>query len=115
MVDFIINGIFWVLAIYGFIEIIKTVAVAITKVNFKNNGIYIIIAVKNQENKIEGFLRSFLFRMIYGKDEYINDIYITDMNSTDETKKIIEKLEPEYDQIKLYDWQTCKQMLEKRC
>ena len=114
MVDFFVYGIFWVLALYGLIEIIKTIMLAVTKVKFKNNGIYIVIAVKNQEERIEGFLRSFLFRLIYGKEDYINEIYIADLNSTDGTRRIIEKLEPEYKQIKLYDWHTCKQKLEEK-
>lgn len=114
MVDFIMNGILWVLALYGLIEIMKTIARAIIKVDFKNDGIFAIIAVKNQEEKIEGFMRSFLFRLIYGKEEYLKDIYIVDLNSTDNTKKILDKLEDEYTQIKVYDLQTCKQMLEKK-
>ena len=44
---------------------------------------------ENQESKIEGFMRSFLFRLIYGKEECIKDIYVTDLNSTDETSKIL--------------------------
>ena len=114
MVDFITNGILWVLALYGLIEIIKIIARAVIKVDFKNNGIFAIIAVKNQEEKIEGFLRSFLFRIIYEKEEYLNDIYIVDLNSTDNTRKILEKLEREYNQLKIYDFQTCKQILEKK-
>lgn len=113
MADFIITSIIWILALYGFIEILKTIIISFTKVDFRNDGIFLIIAVKNQEAKIEGFLRSFLFRLIYGKEEYIKDIYITDLNSTDGTSKILEKLEPEYKQIKVYDWQTCKQVIEK--
>ena len=114
MIDFFVNGILWVLALYGLIEIIKTIIVSLTKVRIKNDGIFLIIAVKNQENRIEGFLRSFLFRLIYGKEEYINDIYIADLNSTDQTKKILEKFETECKHIKVYDWQTCKQVVEKK-
>lgn len=112
MAEFVITSIIWILALYGLIEIIKTIIVSITKVDFRNDGIFVVIAVKNQEAKIEGFIRSFLFRLIYGKEEYIKDIYIADMNSTDKTKEILEKLEPEYRQIKVYDWQTCKQLIE---
>lgn len=114
MTDFIITSIIWVLALYGLIEIIKTIALAYTKIKFDKEGIFVIIAAKNQEERIEGFVRSFLFRLIYGKDEYIKEIYIADLNSTDKTKQIVEKLENEYKQIQVCDWQTCKQILERK-
>ena len=64
MGEFIINGILWVLALYGLFEIIKTIVYTYTYTNLKADGIYVIIAAKNQEKKIEGFLRSFLFRLL---------------------------------------------------
>lgn len=67
MWDFIFNAIIWVLALYGLIEIIKTIIYTYTYTNLNPNGIYVIIAVKNQADKIEGFLRALLFRVIYGK------------------------------------------------
>lgn len=113
MAEFIITSLVWVLALYGLIEIVKTILISMLKVKIDNNGIYIIIAVKNQEDKIEGFLRSFLFRVLYGKEEYIKDIYVTDLNSTDNTYKILENIEKDNKEIKIYDWQTCKQVIEK--
>ena len=73
MGDFILNTILWTLALYGLFEIIKTIINIYTYTNLKSDGIYVIIAVKNQEEKIEGFLRSFLFRVIYGKEDAINN------------------------------------------
>ena len=61
MLDFILNGIVWVLALYGFIEIVKTIYYACVYSKIKTEGIYFIIAVKNQEEQIEGFMRSILF------------------------------------------------------
>ena len=89
MFEFIINGIFWVLALYGLIEIIKNIIYICTYTNLKSDGIYMIIAVKNQENKIEGFLRNFVFRLIYGKEEQVKNIIIADLNSNDDTNKIL--------------------------
>ena len=50
--DFILNTIFWTLALYGLFEIIKNIIYITTYTNFKSDGIYLIIAVKNQEEKI---------------------------------------------------------------
>lgn len=112
MLDFIINGIIWTLALYGLIEIIKTVYYIYTCTNLESKGIYFIIAVKNQEERIEGFMRSILFRVLYGKEEYIKDIIVTDLGSNDGTKEIVEKLAEDYRFIRLVDWKTCRELIE---
>ncbi len=112
MLDFIINSIIWIFAIYGLIEIIKTIYYICTYTKLESDGIYFIITVKNQEDKIEGFLRSILFRMIYGKEEYINNVIVVDLGSTDGTKEIIEKMSKDYKNIDLVDWKTCKELID---
>ena len=112
MENFILNTVLWTLAIYGLFEIIKTIINIFTYTNLKSDGIYLIIAVKNQENKIEGFLRSFLFRVIYGKEEFIKDIIIVDLDSNDETPVILEKLQKEYEELKITNWRECKEVIE---
>ena len=112
MGNFIFNTVLWTLALYGLFEIIKTIINIFTYTNLKSDGIYVIIAVKNQENKIEGFLRSFLFRIIYGKEEFLKDIIITDLDSSDETPVILNKLQKEFDEVKVTDWRGCKEVIE---
>ena len=112
MLDFIINGIFWVLALYGLFEIIKNIVYICTYTNLKSDGIYVIIAAKNQENKIEGFLRTILFRIMYGKEECVKDVIVTDLNSSDDTMKILEKLSKDYDGIKVVNWKECKEVID---
>lgn len=112
MAEFIINGIFWVLALYGLFEIIKNIIYICTYTNLKSDGIYMIIAVKNQENKIEGFLRTLLFRLIYGKEEFVKDVIVTDLDSKDDTMKILNKLSEDYDCIKVANWRDCKEVID---
>ena len=112
MLYFIINGIFWVLALYGLFEIIKNIIYICTYTNLKSDGIYVIIAAKNQENKIEGFLRTILFRIMYGKEECVKDVIVTDLNSSDDTMKILEKLSKDYDGIKVVNWKECKEVID---
>ena len=112
MFNFISNAIIWILAIYGLIEIIKTVYYICTYTKLESDGIYFIIAVKNQEEKIEGFLRAVLFRMIYGKEEYIKNVMVADLGSKDKTKENIEKLSNDYKNINLVDWKTCKELMD---
>ncbi len=112
MLNFITNAIIWVLALYGLIEIIKTIYYICTCANIESNGIYFIIAVKNQEEKLEGFMRSILFRIIYGKEECVKNVIIADLGSTDKTKEIAKKLEQDYNFIDLMDWKNCKDLID---
>lgn len=112
MLTFIFSVIFWTLALYGFIEIIKNIYYIVTYTNLRANGIYVIIAVKNQEEKIEGFLRTVLFRMLYGKEEMIKQMIVADLGSTDETAKIVEKIAHDNHEIKAVNWKECKEIID---
>lgn len=110
--DFILNTIFWTLALYGLFEIIKNIIYITTYTRLKSDGIHFIIAVKNQENEIEGFIRSTLFKVLYGKEDYLKNIIIADLQSTDKTKTIAKKLEKEYDCLKVINWKECKEIFD---
>jgi len=106
-----ISVIIWTLAIYGLFEIIKNIIYICTYTNLNSKGTYFMVAVKNQEESIECYLRNLLFRIIYGKEE-VKNILVVDLNSKDNTKKIVEKLEKEYEQINLINWKECKELME---
>lgn len=112
MLDFIFNLILWTLALYGLFEIIKNIIYIFTYTNLRADGIYLIVAVKNQEDKIEGFLRSILFRFLYGKEEYIKDIIVTDLDSKDKTSEILNKIQKDYDCVKVTNWRECKEVID---
>lgn len=110
--EFLLNTIFWTLAIYGLFEIIKNIIYINTYTKFKSDGIYLIIAVKNQEERIEGFLRSTLFKILYGREEYLKNIIVADLKSKDHTKEIARKLSEEYECIKVLSWKECKDIID---
>lgn len=110
--EFILNTIFWTLALYGLIEIIKNLIYISKYTRFQSDGIYLIIAVKNQEEKIEGFLRSSLFKILYGREEYLKNIMVVDLKSTDKTKEIAKKLSKEYECLKVINWKECKDIID---
>ena len=112
MENFIISSILWTLALYGLFELVKQIINMITYTNLKADGIYIIIAVRNQEEKIEGFLRSSLFKIFYGKEEYIKDVIVADLGSTDKTKEIISRMSLDYDCVKTTNWKECKEIID---
>ena len=112
MGNFIINSVLWTFALYGLFELIKQIIYMCTYTNLKVDGIYVIIAAKNQEEKIEGFLRSIMFKILYGKEEEIKDIIVTDLNSKDKTKEIIEKMANDYEYLKVSNWKECKDIID---
>ena len=112
MIDFILHVIFWTLALYGLFELIKNIIYLYIYTNLKSEGIYIIVAVKNQEDKIEGFMRSFLFKILYGKEDYLKNIIVTDLESSDNTKEILKKLSNDYEIIKVANWKECKDLID---
>ena len=104
MENFIINSVLWTLALYGLFELIKQIIYMCTYTNLKE--------VKNQEERIEGFLRSILFKILYGKEEYIKDIIVTDLNSTDKTKEIVDKMSTDYECVRITNWKECKDIID---
>ena len=110
--EFIIKTIFWTLALYGLFEIVKNIIYIFSYTKFKSDGIYLIIATKNQEDKIEVFLRSVLFKIFYGKEEYLKNIIVSDLKSSDDTKEIIKRLSKEYKNFKVLNWKECEELIE---
>ncbi len=113
MAEFILNSILWTLALYGLIEIIKVFIYTFTYKRVDSEGIYLIIAVKNAEQKVEGIIRGILFHNFYVKEEHIQNVIITDLGSTDETARVLEKMKKDYNNIQIMDWEECKKKVEK--
>ena len=112
MENFIINSILWTLALYGLFELVKQIINMVTYTNLSADGIYLIIGVKNQEERIEGFLRSSLFKILYGKEEYIKDIIVADLNSTDKTREIVRRMSLDYECVRITNWKECKDIID---
>ncbi len=106
--------IFWTFAIYGVCELFKNIIYTLNFNKVNKEGINLIITVKNQEENIEMFMRSTLFRIIYGKkeDEIIKKVLVTDLKSSDKTKEILNKLELEYDFLEVINWKECKEIID---
>lgn len=110
--EFVASVVIWTLSLYGLFEIIKNIIYISTYTKFKADGIYVIIAVKNQEERIEGFLRAILFKIIYGREEFLKNIIVADLKSEDKTKEIAKKLSKEYDCLKVLNWKECKEIID---
>jgi len=112
MIDFILNALVYILAIYGIIEIVKKIYYIMQFTNLNEDGIYVIIGAKNQEKHIEGVLRSILFKIMYGKEEVIKKVILTDLDSTDNTMKKLKIFKKENECIKTMPWKECKDIID---
>ena len=112
MMEFFFNTVTWTFAFYGVFEFIKNILFLCTYTKCKTDGIHLIVTVKNQEDKIEGFLRSILFKILYGKEDYIKNIIVADLKSEDNTKEIAKKIENDYDMVKVLSWKECKELID---
>lgn len=100
MVNFFLDSIIYILAIYGIINLIKEV---IFNIKYKNeiDSIKHYIYVKDAEDIIEIYIRDILF-----KYPNLKNITIIDENSKDNTYKILEKIKSEYDYINIVKSET---------
>ena len=112
MLEFILSTIFWTLAFYGLFELVKNIIYICTYTKLKSDGIYVIIAVKNQEDKIEGFLRSILFKILYGREEELKNVIVADLESKDDTKTIAKKLSKDYECLKVFSWKETRELMD---
>ena len=112
MSEFVINGVFWVLALYGLIEIIKTIWISFTYTDLSAEGIYVIVAAKDGEERVEGYIRSFLSKLMYQKETEKTNIIIAGLESRDRTEEILLKLKNEYEGIEFTSWSKCKAIID---
>ena len=69
-----------------------------------------IIAVKNKEDIIEGFLRNLNFRILYGKENLIENIIVLDLNSSDNTRHIVERFSNDCSNVRLINWNEFEEL-----
>ena len=55
-----------------------------------------------------------MFKVLYGEQEYINSIFLTDLNSTDNTKDILLRLTNDYENINYIDAHDLIKLLENK-
>lgn len=112
MINFIFYCILWTLAIWGLIDIVKNV-----KKNIKNRiaeleDIFVVVAVKNKEKQVEGIIRTEIINNIKNNNLSFKKIYITDLESSDNTKVILEKLSKDNEIIENIDLGECIRLFE---
>lgn len=104
MPDIIFNILIYFLAFYGAVVLVITVADSIwfrTRESFPD--IRAVLLVKDGGERIEGVVRGMLSREVHRKLMIGEKLTVVDLGSKDETKKILEKLSEEYEELEIID------------
>ena len=98
-------------AILGALQILKN----ITDMIFGSGSeLLIVVTVKNQQDKIEGIIRSIAWKSLNGLGHScVPTILIVDLESTDETPEILKRLSRDYEFIKVTNRQGYIDLLTK--
>lgn len=115
MLNIIIQSIICFLALYGIIQMGLNIYDAIQNFRIpKKEDVFIIVTVKNQQDTVEGLIRSLVWKSLNNEHGgIIPNILVVDMGSTDETLEILERLHTEYDFIQVTDSKGYLKVLEK--
>ena len=100
MVEIIVQLIIGLFAVYGFIQLFINIVNSIRIRNQRNDGIKLIMAVKNRQDNVEGAVRSIFINGVLDRVGAENVLYVADMGSTDDTPRIIHNLCSRYDNLK---------------
>lgn len=104
----------YVLAIYGIIQIGLDIISMCIYNKMEADSINVCVFVKNQEDKVEYFLKSLIFNTIEkNRDKEVSKVYVCDMGSTDDTIEIINKLSKESNYIEIIDRNNIEEMFDK--
>jgi hypothetical protein len=90
----------YLMAAYGiFCLAVSLVSRLYCRVGLPDERMKLFLMVKNTENMIEGVVRSIFLNNLLKNTIPAQRLYIIDMGSSDDTRKILSRLEKEYDSI----------------
>lgn len=105
--EFIVYLLVWIFCIYGILSLIQD-NIRIKSYKAIQEKIKIILTVKDVEDGIESYIRELSF----GKN-FFNNLVVIDMESRDDTIKILKELEDEDINLKILEKKEGKNYLEE--
>lgn len=57
-------------------------------------------------------LRSILFKIMYGKEDIIKKVILTDLDSRDNTLKTLKNFKKENEYVNVSTWKDCKEIMD---
>ena len=88
---------FWFFAILGFTGLVHRIIQVIFERMEAKKRYYVLMTVKNEENAVEGMLRSVVWTHLNQRNgSILPEIIVVDLDSTDGTYEILNRLSEEY-------------------
>lgn len=106
MLQRLIECIIYILAVYGLLILVLEVAALIRKriAGYKPEA-RIVLLVRNAEECIEYVVRNMISKEMASGYFFCKDIVIVDMDSSDHTYKLLEKLQKDFPNIEVLSYQ----------
>lgn len=57
-------------------------------------------------------MRSILFKIMYGKEDVIKKVILTDLESTDKTMEKLKEIKEENEYVEALTWRKCKDIID---
>jgi len=107
-------SLFWFLAVIGTISIIEAIVNWVVNCGKKSGDMYVMLTVKNQQDSVEGLLRSVVWQNLHRENGgNIPQIVVIDLGSVDDTPNILRRIADDYSFVHITDREGCISWLKK--
>lgn len=104
MLRIIFESFIYVMALYGFFTAVGNLIDSLSKrVRIDKASYKLVISVKNQEQTIEGIIRGIFEDELFRDKDSNSKVVVIDKGSTDETIKILKKLQQDYENLEVVE------------
>ncbi|MCX7923027.1 MAG: hypothetical protein N3B21_13615 [Clostridia bacterium] len=102
MFEVILYVLIGLLALFGGLTlVISVLGTAFRRARGENRRVKLVVLVKDQQETVEGLIRSIYARDFLKRINYEEKLVVLDMDSSDETLNILMKLKDEYEYIEV--------------
>ena len=99
-----LNALFWFFAVVGAISIAENIISWILNRGKKKNDMCVVLTVKNQQDTVEGLLRSIVWQNLHSDNGgNVPQIVVIDLGSNDDTPKILKRIAADYKFVHITD------------
>jgi len=95
---------FWFFAAVGAISVAENIVNWIVRRGKKSGDMYVVLTVKNQQDTVEGLLRSLVWQNLHRDNGgSIPQIVVIDLGSVDDTPNILKRIADDYKFVHITD------------
>lgn len=99
-----LNALFWFFSIVGVFSLISDFTGFLVSLGKEKNEPCIVLTVKNQQESVEGLIRSIVWQNLHAKNGgRVPKIIVVDLGSSDNTPDILNRIASDYDFIHVTD------------